>query len=75
VTQAQILARTQLSASAALREQWSASLVPDMTLEPGDTIGFTYRGRSGVQIIDRISYPLNHTEPMTIEGRAGVNPL
>ncbi|MGW8357408.1 DUF5047 domain-containing protein [Streptomyces wedmorensis] len=74
VTQAQDLARTQLSASTALREQWSVELVPDMTLEPGDAIQFGYRGHTGIQIIDQLTYPLNHTEPMTIVGRAGVTP-
>lgn len=72
VTQGQTLARTQLSASDALREQWSVEIVPDMTVEAGDVLGFSYRGRSAVQIADRVTYPLNHLDPMTIEGRAGV---
>lgn len=74
VTQAQTLAQTQLNASAALREQWSASLVPDMTLEPGDTVRLVYRGRTAVQIVDQIRYPLSNIESMQIVGRAGEVP-
>lgn len=73
-SQAQTLATTQLAASAALREQWTVNLVPDMTLEPGDTVELGYRNRTGVQIADQITYPLNHQEPMVVTGRAGVEP-
>ncbi|MEU7074743.1 DUF5047 domain-containing protein [Streptomyces narbonensis] len=73
-TQAQVLAQTQLNASAALREQWDASMVPDMTLEPGDTVRLSYRGLTGVQIVDQITYPLNNSELMQVNGRAGVDP-
>lgn len=72
--QAQNLAVTQLSASAALREQWTANIVPDMALEPGDTVRLGYRGRSGVQIVDRIMYPLDNKNVMVVTGRAGVEP-
>lgn len=72
--QAQLLAQTQLSASSALREQWTVNMVPDMTLEPGDTVGLGYRGRSGVQIIDQITYPLDNKAGMVLTGRAGVEP-
>ena len=74
VTQAQTLAQTQLNASAALREQWSVNMVPDMTLEPGDTVRFSYRGFSATQIVDRVTYPLNNREAMQVTGRAGVEP-
>lgn len=75
VTQAQILAQTQLSASSALREQWTVNaMVPDMTLEPGDTVRLGYRGRSGVQIVDQLTYPLDNQTPMSVTGRAGVEP-
>jgi len=74
VTQAQTLAQAQLSASSALREQWTVNMVPDMTLEPGDTVRFSYRGFSAIQIVDRITYPLNNKEPMQVTGRAGVEP-
>lgn len=75
VTQAQMLAQSQLSASSALREQWTVNaMVPDMALEPGDTVRLGYRGRSGVQIIDQITYPLDNQVAMSITGRAGVDP-
>lgn len=72
VTQAQMLATTQLNASAALREQWTVGMVPDMTLEPGDTIDLAYRGRTGRQIVDQITYPLNNRNLMQVTGRAGI---
>lgn len=71
---AQLLAQTQLSASSALREQWSISMVPDYTLEPQDTVRMGYRGLSAVQIVDQVSYPLDHRDLMTVTGRAGVEP-
>ncbi|MZE53824.1 DUF5047 domain-containing protein [Streptomyces sp. SID5770] len=74
LTTAQLLAQTQLSASSALREQWTASIVPDYTLELGDTVRLGWRGRSAIQIIDQIVYPLSPGEPMEIVGRAGVEP-
>lgn len=72
VTQAQILAQTQLAASAALREQWTIRMVPDMTLELGDTVELIYRGLRGVQIVDELTYPLNHQSLMQVTGRAGI---
>ena len=51
-------ARAQLSASTALSSQWSADVVPDYTMEPGDTVRLTSRGVSEIQLIDRITYPL-----------------
>lgn len=74
VTQAQMLAQTQLSASSALRAQWEVSMVPDMALEPGDTISLGYRGQTGVQIVDQVVYPLDNKSEMLVTGRAGVDP-
>lgn len=73
-SQAQTLATTQLNASSALREQWTWSMVPDMTLELGDTVALGYRDRTGVQIADAVVYPLDHQRFMTVTGRAGVKP-
>lgn len=56
--QATVYARAQLNASTALSSQWEITMVPDYTLEPGDTIRATSRGVSEVQLIDRITYPL-----------------
>ena len=72
--QAQTLAQTQLNASAALRDQWSVGMVPDMSLEPGDTVSFGYRGLTGTQIVDSLTYPLDNQSLMTVQGRAGVEP-
>lgn len=58
VGQATTAARAQLNASTALSSQWSASMIPDYTLEPGDTVRLTSRGVSEVQLIDSITYPL-----------------
>jgi hypothetical protein len=73
-TNAQILAQAQLSASSALREQWTVDMVPDMTLEPGDMARFGYRGHTAVQVVDQIVYPLDNKELMQVVGRAGVEP-
>lgn len=51
-------ARAQLNAATALSSQWSASVVPDFTMEPGDTVRLTSRGVSEIQLIDSITYPL-----------------
>jgi len=56
--QATQYARAQLNASTALASQWSAAVVPDYTMEPGDTVRLTSRGVSEVQLIDSITYPL-----------------
>lgn len=72
VTQAQSLATTQLNASSALREQWTVGMVPDMSLEPGDTVDLAYRGHAGRQIVDQIVYPLNNRNLMQVTGRAGI---
>lgn len=72
VTQAQTMAQTQLQASGALREQWSVEMVPDMTLEPGDTIDLGYRGRTARQIVDQVTYPLDNQTTMQVQCRAGI---
>jgi len=70
--QAQTLARTQLSAANALTRQWNASVVPDFTLEPGDTVDLSFMGVTDLQIIDSITYPLDTQTPMTITTRAAL---
>ena len=57
-TEAQRLARAQLNAAKALTAQWSVTCTPDHTLEPGDPVRLKSRGRTAVQVIDTISYPL-----------------
>lgn len=69
--QARTLARTQLAASVALTEQWSSTVVPDHSLEPGDTVRLRYRGRMADQIIDGMTYPLG-LEGQRLETRGTV---
>lgn len=70
--QAQVYGRAQLRASTALLEQWTATIVPDYTLEPGDTVTVRYRGVQADQIVDQITYPMLVGDPMQITGRAVV---
>lgn len=72
---AQQLAAIQLAASTALVEQWALAVVPDYTLEPGDTITVSYRGLSSVQVIDRLVYPLLTGGAMSLQTRASVSPV
>jgi hypothetical protein len=51
-------ARAQLNAATALSSQWTVQSVPDYTLEPGDTVRFTSRHVSEIQLLDGITYPL-----------------
>lgn len=51
-------ARGLLSTATALQSQWSAQVVPDYTMEPGDTVQLTSRGISETQLVDSITYPL-----------------
>lgn len=72
--QAQTLAQAQLGAVTALTEQWTSGVVPDYTMEPGDTARLGYRGYSADQIIDGITYPLTTGNTMAIGSRsAGSN--
>jgi hypothetical protein len=70
VAQAQTLARTQLSAVTALVEQWSSTVVPDYTIEPGDMVRLAYRGYSADQILDGVTYPLVTSNAMTLSSRS-----
>lgn len=58
VGQAQTLARAELNASVALSSKWSIQMVPDYTLEPGDTVRAINRGDNEIQLIDSMVYPL-----------------
>lgn len=69
--EANVFADAQLRAAVALTEQWSATVVADHRMEPGDTARLRYRGRMADQIIDAITYPLG-TGPMTLSGRGTV---
>lgn len=71
-TAAQKLARTQLAAATALTEQWTVDVVPDYTMEPGDTAHLEYRGLETDQIIDAITYPLMTQRSMRLSCRSSV---
>lgn len=73
VGQATTYARAQLNAATALSSQWSVSMVPDFTLEPGDTVRIKSRGLNEVQLIDSITYPLA-PGTMGLSTRAFVRP-
>lgn len=70
---AQRVARTQLAASTALQRQWALSMVPDMTLEPGDVANVEWRGLRDVQVIDSIVYPLSPQTAMSATARSSVD--
>lgn len=70
VSEAQTLAQTQLAAVGALSEQWTANVVADYTMEPGDLVRLGYRGYSSDQVIDGISYPLVTSNTMTLATRS-----
>jgi len=70
-TAAQTLAQTQLQSSIALGRQWTANVVPDLAIEPGDTVDVEYMDVRDRQIIDSIRYPLETDTPMQIATRAG----
>lgn len=64
-------ARDYLNAATALSSRWSADVVPDYSMEPGDTVRLRSRGVSSVQLIDSITYPLS-PGTMTLSTRAYV---
>lgn len=66
------MARRQLVSSLALSEQWTATVVPDYTLEPGDTVRMTYRGATADQVLDSITYPLTTDGMMSLQGRSSI---
>lgn len=70
-TQAQVMGQAQLAASTALTHQWDIDIVPDHSLEPGDSVDLQHRGLLATQLIDSITYPLDTTTPMRIATRSG----
>jgi len=70
--QAVTYARAQLNAATALASRWSATMTPDFTLEPGDTVRLSSRGVTEVQVIDQITYTLAAPGTMTLSTRAYV---
>lgn len=70
--EAQIIAIEQLAALSALSEQWTAAMVPDMTIEPADVVRFEWRGIQSVQVVDSVSYPLTPDATMNLGTRSNV---
>lgn len=70
--EAQVMALEQLAALSALTEQWSVSMVPDMTIEPADVVRFEWRGIQSVQVVDTVSYPLSPEAVMNLGTRSNV---
>jgi hypothetical protein len=69
-------AETFLRASLARTESWQAQAVADASLELGDTVGLSYRGREGViQVVVGIDMPLLPTGNMALSMRGQVAPL
>ena len=56
--QATTAVRAELNAATALSSRWTVEMVPDYTLEPGDTVRLESRGVHSTQLIDTIGYPL-----------------
>lgn len=72
VSEAQLLARSQLAAAGALTRQWSVSCVPDGSLEPGDVLRYDWRGIQDTQVVDSVTYPLDVKSPMKIGSRSSI---
>lgn len=70
--QATTYARKLLNASTALSSTWTATMVPDFTLEPGDTARLDSRGVRGTQLLDSVTYPLFDKGTMGLGTRAYV---
>lgn len=70
VGEATVYARALLNASTALSSQWTVAMVPDFTLEPGDTVTLESRDVRSVQLIDAITYPLGANGTMNLRTRA-----
>lgn len=71
-SEAQQVAVQQLASASALTEQWNVSMVPDMTLEPSDVVGITWRGIRSVQVLDTVTYPLSPASEQRLTARSAV---
>lgn len=75
-TQVKSAAETFLRASLARVESWQGQCVADASLELGDALGLTYRGRMGItQVVVGIDMPLLPTANMGLSMRAQVVPV
>jgi hypothetical protein len=65
---AQDAADAYLKRTTALTEAWSFTCIPDASLELGDIIGISARGRQGI-----VQVVASYTIPMTVSGQMSVN--
>lgn len=70
--QARQAAETALRRSKALTETWALEIVPDASIELGDTFTLEARGRTAVQCVAGFSLPMTTEGTMTLECRAQV---
>lgn len=70
VGQARIAAETLLRRARALTETWSLEIVPDGSIELGDTVTVACRGRTATQVVAGFTMPLTTQGSMTVELRA-----
>lgn len=68
--QAQIAAETLLRRSRALTETWRMNIVPDASMELGDTVTVACRGRTAVQVVAGFALPLTGQGSMSVDLRA-----
>jgi len=69
--QGQVLAtaKTLLNRAKALTESWQFSIVPDGSIELGDPVELSWKGRLKTQIIAGFQIPLDATTVMSCDGR------
>lgn len=70
VGQARIAAETLLRRARALTETWRLEIIPDGSIELGDTVTVSCRGRTAVQVVAGFSLPLTAQGTMSVDLRA-----
>jgi hypothetical protein len=70
--QAQATAEALLRRAKALTETWALEIVPDASIELGDTFALEARGRTAVQVVAGFTLPLVADGTMSLECRAQV---
>lgn len=68
--QALSIAQSLVKRTRALTESWTISCVPDASIELGDLLAPSFRGRSSIQVVASFSMPLAPDELMTLDGRS-----
>jgi hypothetical protein len=68
-SQLDALARTELEKSKALTSSWTASIVPDASIELGDALALTFRERLATQYVVSFGLPLGPNDNMQLQLR------